>query len=377
MSNLVIEQTKSGAKYCRNSSAQRLALQSKLLEYYGFKGKHNMVACVFPSGMTSISAIMNVTALNPYVGKTIFVIGDELYCDTEKVCKYQTQYNNEFSYEQVNVQQMDKIQELFKKYGAEIKLFFIETCTNPSGQMFDFSKLKELKLLAPKCIVVVDNTWVSGCSFNPFEYGADCVIESMTKYISGGTCIGGMMIGRKDIMDKVTNYSKINGLFVGSDHCELFLNGMSTIKQRIANVSKLTITVADYLENKQEVSRVMYPLLKSHPTYEIASKYLKYGPGIIWFHMVSTIEKMSIVHKLLSDNKYLSYETSYGSPHSKIDQWPVLGKGFLYDNNNFENNKDGIWIRLSIGYESDINIIIKGLEEIFSKNSQLNKNIKI
>lgn len=363
MSNLVIEHTKEGARYCRNSNSNRQLLQNQLLEYYGFKN-NTMTSCVFPSGMSAISTIMNVNGMN---SKTVFIIGNEMYCDTARVCKYQLTQNKDFSFEQVDVQNIDKVSELFKKHNNDIKLFFIESCTNPSGQLFDFSKLKDLKLLAPNCIVVVDNTWLSGCSFNPFDYDVDCVIESMTKYISGGMCIGGMMIGKKEIMDKVITYSKVNGLFVGSDHCKIFLDGLSTIKERIKDVSKLTMDVANYLENKQGVTRVMYPLLKSHPTYELACKYLKFGPGIIWFHVPSKIKKISMVHPLLSNNKYLPYETSYGSAHSKIDQWPHLGKAFLYDHNNLKNDIHGIWIRLSIGYESNINTVTRGLEEMFSK----------
>lgn len=365
MSNLVIEQTDNGARYCRSVSNDRILLQNKLLEYYGFKLNDNMMSLVFPSGMCSINAIFNISSTN---GKTIFLIGDELYCDTSKVCKYQTRYNKEFNYEQVDVRDTNKIIELFNKYNNDLKLFFIESSTNPSGQIFDFDKITELKKLAPNCIFVVDNTWITGCSFNPFDYGADIVVESMTKYISGGECIGGMMIGKKEIMDKVLEYVRINGLYIGKDHCQIFLKGLETIKDRISYTSKLANEIANYLEKRKEITRVMYPMLESHPTNNMAKKYLKYGPGVIWFHMASKIKKLSMVHKLLSSNTFLSYETSFGSAHSKIDQWPEIGKSCIYNYNDLSNKTNGIWIRLSIGYKSDMDTIIKGLDEIFINN---------
>ena len=365
MTNLVIEQTDQGAKYCRSLNNNRILLHSKLLDYYGFKENDDRSALIFPSGMSAISAIMNICSPN---GKTVFIIGDELYCDTKKVCKYQEKYNKEFSFEDVDIRNIERIFELFKKYSTHIKLFFIESCTNPSSQVFDFDKIKELKQIAPNCIFCVDNTWITGYSFNPFHYDIDIVVESMTKYISGGKCIGGCMIGTNTIMNKVSEYLRINGLFVGSDHCQIFLDGLSTLNQRIIYVSELAFQTAKHLESRKEITRVMYPFLESHPTHRLAKKYLKYGPGVIWFHLNSNIKRLSITHKLLANNQYLPFETSFGSEYSKIDQWPELGKSILYNYEDFNNPIKGIWIRLSIGYKSNLDIIIKGINELVETN---------
>lgn len=366
MDSLVLEQTEQGARYCRSVSQARLDLQNKLVEFYHKDSTVNPISAqVFPSGMCAISTIMNLYATG---GKTFYIIGNELYCDTSKVCRYQKRYNNEFDFTQVDVRDTNKIFELFHTHKDSLKMFYFEAATNPSGQVFDFEKLKELKEICPNCIFVVDNTWMTAISFNPFQYGADIVIESMTKYISAGTCIGGMMIGKNNIMEQVLTYIRINGLFVGSDHCKLFLEGLQTLNQRIENVSALSLEVARYLESrKDKVSRVMYPFLESHPTYAMAKKYFKYGPGVIWFHVPFKYKSLSKTKNVLSDNSYLPYKTSFGSAESKIDQWPELGKACIYEYGNFENKVKGAWIRLAIGYESNKEVIVKGLEEIFEK----------
>lgn len=77
----------------------------------------------------------------------------------------------------------------------KIDLFLFEACSNPSGLFFNFNILKKFPSHTK---VVCDNTWLSPALFNPIKQGADVIVESMTKYISGGTCIGGLIIGKKN-----------------------------------------------------------------------------------------------------------------------------------------------------------------------------------
>lgn len=367
---LVVEYWDDDARYCRSGSKNRFKLQEKLVEYYEFQKDSGYDAYVFPSGMSAIGCVFNILSTNIKIpdDPTMFIISDELYMDTPRICEYQKRYNKNFNFEKVDVRDNNKIFELFKKYNKDIKLFFVESCTNPSGQVFDFSLMAELKKLAPNCTFCVDNTWVTAYSFNPFKYGADVVVESMTKYISGGKCIGGMIVGKKNIMDEILMYSRRYGLFVGSDHCQLFLDGLDTMKHRVEYVSENAIIIANYLENNKKITRILYPKLISHPTYEMSNKYLKLNPGCMWFHIKTDLSVHDITN-ILSSVTYIYYETSFGSSHTKIDSFPKLGKSDKYD---FVKNKDkdkinGVWIRLSIGHEINPDKAINSLEDIINK----------
>ena len=111
-------------------------------------------------------------------------------------------------------------------------------------------------------------------------------------------------------MKMVLSYAKINGFFIGADHCLIFSTALKNIGQRIEHMSSNAFLLANYMENKKEINRVMYPLLKSHPTFEFAKKYFKFssnnsnnsnntnnsnnsnqienyvGPSIILFHII-------------------------------------------------------------------------------------------
>lgn len=406
---LVFENDNSGeSHYCRSSSTERSVLENSLLRYYDVP--NTWLCRIFPSGMSAISTIFTVfsqqsnssnasttnsnasttnsnASTTSSSGNRVFILGNELYCDTEKVCKYLMVSNPNLRYETVDVRNETKIFDLFKKYGDQIKVFFIESCTNPSGQVFNFALIPALRVLAPNCLFIVDNTWLTAYSFNPFKLSADndgnvdIVIESMTKYISGGTCIGGMVIGNPNVMTNIVTHAKINGLFIGRDHCQMFLNALSTLSERISNVSLLSSEAAKYIESLIPstpektvfVDRVMHPMLPTHPTTTLAKKYLKYAPGIIWFHVAMDkklaqviIKKKNLRPKILG-NDYLPFETSYGSSYSKLDQYPIQGSACMYDYDDLKNTTHGLWLRISIGYQSNMQTIVDGINQIIKK----------
>ena len=256
--------------------------------------------------------------------------------------------------------------------GDNISLFFLESCTNPSGQMFDFNIMEQLLYFAPNCLFCVDNTWCTGYGFNPFPLHIDFVVESATKYISAGKCIGGIILGKRSnkvdiIMDDIDEWIRIYGQFVGKDHCHIFRMGIKTMKHRLEYISKKSLKLAKYLENNDNVNRVMFPTLKSHPTFKVSTQFLKLHPGCIWFHVnhdKSNDQIKKLVLKLAASQNDILFETSYGSKYCKIDPWPENKRSNAYDIEQQNIGKKGIWFRLSVGYEFDIKTTILQLEKM-------------
>lgn len=235
--------------------------------------------------------------------------------------------------------------------------------------MFDFSLLPALKELAPKCLFSVDNTWLTCKLFNPLQYGADLIIESMTKYISASQCVGGMIAGDQSIMNTNIYYNIIiNGLFINPDQCRLYLTGLKSLKHRIMTVGELSLDVAKWLESKTDVNRAMYPFLESHPTYKINKLLItkNYGPGVVLFHISKKFEKRRYMNEFFAKSGMIA-ETSYGSAYTKLDTWSFQGKSNKYDNNTSESEGiDGTWIRMALGYNTCKHDICKSLETIIS-----------
>ncbi|MBE0647332.1 MAG: O-acetylhomoserine aminocarboxypropyltransferase/cysteine synthase [Bacteroidales bacterium] len=168
------------------------------------------------------------------------------------------------------------------------RFLYGELPSNPGLAFFD---LKEVSDLAHKYGIpmIVDATVASPALMRPIEYGADIVIQSVTKSMSsGGSSIAGAIISRKNITSTIDNpamkadfatYLKLlpnrdNGPNISPMNAFMALNDIRTLRMRMDVMSRNTQKVAEYLETNKHIEKVAYLGLKSHPLHELASKYM-------------------------------------------------------------------------------------------------------
>jgi len=356
------------------------------------------------SGMAAISATLN-SFLDFSQPSFLSILADnELYCDTERLLK---NLSLKFS---VNVTQLDLTdlkavsqycEEWKKKYpkqngsgkGAKTSqqkksedkdsvgsnsddnvssqekqsrlLLFTESCSNPSGRLIDTVSLwKSFHDNKIEVIIIVDNSWLSGI-YNPFDYKADVVIESLSKYIGGGDLIMGAVTGRSGkIMNPIMYYTYANGIRTSPFDAYNALKSMQTLLLRLQKSGTITIQLAQWLETLPCVKKVLYPLLPSHPTYEIAKKCLPLtGPSVLYFLL--PCDKKTAIAVMDSSEKIL-FATSYGKPETLFDPYP-------------NETTEGTWVRLAIGYAVEMEVMKNELARMFSTQlsvevKKLNKN---
>lgn len=193
------------------------------------------------------------------------------------------------------------------------RLLYIESLGNPKNDVLEYEKIADIahKNQMP---VICDNTVTTPILFRPFEYGIDIVVHSCTKFIGGhGTSIGGAIVdsgkfnwtnGRYPgltepdpsyhgvkyvenfgemayIIKARTQFLRDMGSCMSPFNAFLFLQGLETIHLRMPRHSQNALELAKWLEKHEQVSRVNYPGLKSHPDYELAKKYFPNGQGAI------------------------------------------------------------------------------------------------
>lgn len=225
--------------------------------------------------------------------------------------------------------------------------------------------MPQLKALRSNCVICVDNTWASGASFNPFNFGADVVLESMAKYISGGTHIGGFCLGfNSDIMQKIIEWAIVFGQHVSPDTCQHFCTQLDSIHTRLALSSTAVKTVIDTLTTIPNV-KVEHPHVSGHPIYKT---HFKYAPGVCWIHVPTLLNKTKIV-KILKEST--NYETSYGGAHLRVDPWPEIGDDTMYGNiinsDTLVAPKRGVWVRIAVGYDDDDDDIAQKVKSLVKK----------
>lgn len=280
------------------------------------------------------------------------------------------------------------------------KAVYVETIGNPKLDIPDFRKLADVAHAAGVPLVV-DNTFATPILSRPIEHGADIVIHSATKWIGGhGTSIGGVVIDggtfdwaaserfKSFYVDPEPAYHGLSfasafgqiafairlrvvllrdiGAALSPFNSFLFLQGLESLHLRMERHSSNALEVAKFLEGHPGVDWVSYPGLASHPTHDLAKKYLNGGFGGVLSFGVKGDE--AAAHKVIEELKLFSLLANVGDAKSLIiHPWSTTHEQLSED----ERRNAGVTpdlLRLSIGIE-DISDLITDLDLALKKVS--------
>nr|WP_315198556.1 O-acetylhomoserine aminocarboxypropyltransferase/cysteine synthase family protein [uncultured Flavobacterium sp.] len=274
------------------------------------------------------------------------------------------------------------------------RAFFVESLGNPK---LDVLNLKAISEEAKKFKVpfIVDNTVASPYLLNPIEHGADIVIHSLTKYISGnGTSLGGVIIdaGKFDwsngkfpeFTEPSAGYHGLiyhealgNAAFIAKARIEglrdygaalspfnafQIIQGLETLEVRIKRHSENALALAQWLEIQDEVAWVNYPGLKSSKYYILVQKYLPKGQsGVVTFGLKAGFDAAK---KVTDNTKLFSILANIGDTKSLIIHPASTTHQQLTDEEQISTGVTKDLIRLSVGLE-DIEDLKADLKAVF------------
>lgn len=199
------------------------------------------------------------------------------------------------------------LRSLFKSLGAEIRMvnvsdhaevetalqetkaavLYVESISNPLLKVADIPALASLAHRHGAALLV-DNTFASPYLLNPFRHGADYVIHSATKYLSGhGDVLAGAVATSQDNKSKLFELNKLVGGVLGPFEAWLALRGLKTLPLRMKQQCQNAQRVAEWLVKHPRVKKVNYPGLPDHPQYTLAKKLFEergYG-GVLSFEI--------------------------------------------------------------------------------------------
>jgi cystathionine beta-lyase/cystathionine gamma-synthase len=346
--SLVMDKINNHTIYFRSFNPSQAKVTNLLSKCYDGK-----TSIILPSGTCAISAALH-TVVTDFKEKEINIIyGNELYTDTPKVILQMENYVK-CNFYKIPIHINKDVDHCFNSINKKIPtIIFIESCSNPSGFIPDFSLLlkhiNSLRKLS-KVAYMVDNTYLSSSVFNPFDIGADIVVLSLAKYYSGGNCIAGAAIGSEEFASKIQNWTKLNGLHVSPIHCDIISDNIVLMKDRTTKSNKMTRDVAEYCEKKGFV--VSYPGLPSHGDHKRCVQFFKTKCPNSTFTILLNGKKEE-VFKLIEKSDF-ELMTSFGGKESIFDSWP-------------KNVKKSTQIRFSVGYEDTFEDIVKKLDKVLVK----------
>lgn len=195
------------------------------------------------------------------------------------------------------------------------KLFFIETPSNPLGELVDIAALAEL---AHKhgILLAVDNCFCTPAQQLPLALGADLVIHSATKYLDGqGRALGGAVVGSAALIADIVGVVRTCGPTMSPFNAWIFLKGLETLRIRMAAHTQNAQALAQWLEQQAGVVAVHYTGLKSHPQHALACRQQTGFGGVLSFEVAGGREA---AWRFINATQLLSITANLGDAKSTI-----------------------------------------------------------
>ncbi len=259
-----------GYDYSRSNNPTRAALENLIAHLEG--GQRGFA---FASGLAAIDSVIKLLSS----GDEVLAV-DDIYGGTYRI------FSGIFSRLGINVRYVDTTKErnIALNITPKTKLIWLETPTNPTLKISDIQRIAEIAH-ANGILLVVDNTFCSPALQRPIELGADIVIHSATKYIAGHSdVIAGLVVtATEELGDKIKYIQNSSGAVLGPFDSWLCIRGLETLSLRIERQSQNAFRVARFLEGCDEVDKVFYPGLESHPNHAIAVRQQRLFGGVLSF----------------------------------------------------------------------------------------------
>ena len=339
-----------GFDYTRSANPTREILENNLAAIEGGK-----FGTCFASGMSAVDSVLKLLNKGDHV-----VCSDDVYGGVSRhFNNILVNYGLTFTY--VDSSNPENVENAIT---SETKLLWVETPTNPLLKVTDLSAMS--KIASDHGIFFgVDSTFATPVFLRPFEFGADIVMHSTTKYISGhNQIIGGIIITNdEEIHEKMKFVQKTIGAVPSPFDCWLTLLGVKTLHLRMKRHASNAQVVAEFLESHPQVEKITYPGLESHPQYAVAKEQMDGFSGMISFELKDGIPAGKT---LMNSVKLCSLAESLGAVETMITHPATMTHVDVPEEDRHARGLTDGLVRISVGIE-DVDDIIEDLKHALEK----------
>ena len=295
-------------------------------------------ALVFASGMAAISSAL-LAHLPP--GSHV-IAGEQIFAQTDEVLRWLASGRG------VEVTFLDTrdLRAVASALRQNTRLIYLETPSNPTLRVSDIAAVSALARESG-VMVFVDSTFATPMSQKPLSLGASLVLHSATKLLGGHMDVmGGVVAGTTEVLKPIAEMKRLLGGVLDPQASWLLLRGIKTLAVRTERVFASARALAEMLQRSPLVESLYYPLLSTHPDFEVASRQMSAGGGVISFSLKGGPAQ---ARRLLNSLRLIQIASSLGGVETVIElpydlDW--YGKDHLV-----VGAVDPGLIRLSVGLE--------------------------
>jgi len=336
-----------GYDYARSNNPTRKVLEDTIAQL-----ENGTNGYAFASGLAAIDAVIKLLSSGDEV-----IAVDDIYGGAFRLF---THVYQKFG---INIKYVDttNAQNVADAVTDKTKLIWIESPTNPTLKISDIRAIAQIAK-ANDILLCVDNTFASPIAQKPLDLGADIVVHSATKYISGHSdLIAGLVVtSTQELGDKIKFIQNASGAILGPFDSWLVIRGIETLTLRIKQHAENAQKVAEYLLTEKLIKNVYYPGLPTHHNHEIAKKQQKYFGGVVTFDLV--IDDKDIASQIVSRTKLFKLAESLGGVKSLCCLPCEMTHKSIPAEKRYSAGVTDSLIRLSVGLE-DADDLIADLQQ--------------
>jgi cystathionine gamma-synthase len=324
-----------GYDYSRLQNPTREQLETLICNLEGGQD-----ALAFSSGMAAITTVFQLFKPGDHIVTSL-----DLYGGSHRLFDYlSSHYNLHFTY--VDTTDASSVA---SSITSNTKAIYVETPSNP---MMHITDLQAMSTLAKQheLLFIVDNTFLTPYFQKPFLFGANIIVHSGTKFLSGhnDTLSGFVVVDSIQLSEQLRYLIKTVGSGLSPFDSWLMIRGIKTLAIRMREQEKSALQLAEWLKEHPKINKVFYAGLPDHPGYAIMKKQASGFGSMISFECANA----SIAQYILNHTSTIHYAESLGGVETLIT-YPMLQTHA--DIPEEERNKKGIndcLLRLSVGIES-------------------------
>ncbi|MBS8264064.1 cystathionine beta-lyase MetC [Mesobacillus boroniphilus] len=327
--------------YSRSLNPTREALEEIIAELEG-----GVRGFAFSSGMAAISTAFLLLSKGDHV-----VVTEDVYGGTYRMV---TQVLNRFGIEHtfVDMTDLDAVEQAIRPNTA---LLYAETPSNPLLKVTDIHAISQI---AKKhgAYTFVDNTFMTPYLQRPLELGADIVLHSATKFLSGhsDTVAGLAVVKDEELANRLYSLQNSFGAVLGVQDAWLVMRGIKTLSVRMNQSQESAKNIAGFLQEQPLIKNVFYPGLVNHPQADLQTQQA-YGPGAV---LSFELEDAEVLTRFIEQVKLPVFAVSLGAVESILSYPAKMSHAAMPLGERVRRGiTDGL-LRLSVGLESADDLIL-------------------
>lgn len=326
--------------YGRSLNPTREALEDVIAELEG-----GIKGFAFSSGMAAISTAFLLLSAGDHI-----VITEDVYGGTFRMV---TQVLTRLGIDHTFVD-MTNLEEVKEAIQTNTKAFYVETPSNPLMKVTDIQAISNIAKKTG-ALTFVDNTFLTPSHQKPLELGADVVLHSATKFLSGHSDVvaGLAVVNDEDLAKRLGFLQNGFGAILGVQDAWLVLRGIKTLHVRLEQSQNSAIKLAEFLDSHPLVDKVHYPGLESHPQYQI-QKNQAAGPGAV---LSFELANEDALRTFLANVEIPVFAVSLGAVESILSYPAKMSHAAMPQEDREKRGITNSLVRLSVGLENPDDLI--------------------